>query len=189
VSYISQGLVGLVLSLVLLLFVIGVLLVLLLVFSVIMLAFGFSDIVPGTQPRRCGLWGHDWRRQIPLMAAGTTCRNCLVRKDGALIAWRAMPPLIPTVWAPNIGLFVPGNALNWGRKRPARAVILADDPRWPVFPLVPGAPLPFAPAPPTLGAAAAAAAAAGAAPSPTPMVVAKLREPPEGPAAPPASPP
>jgi hypothetical protein len=143
-SYVSQGVIGLIIGIVLVFAILGILLV---IFSVIMLAYGLSEMVPGTQPGRCGLWGHDWRPQLPMMASGTSCRNCLVRKDGALFAWRFQPPMIPTVFAPNLGLFIPQNAVNWGRRHPARAVIAADDPRMPMFPLVPGAPLPMPPAP------------------------------------------
>jgi hypothetical protein len=143
-SYISQGVIGLIIGIVLVFAILGILLV---IFSVIMLAYGLSEIVPGTQPGRCGLWGHDWRPQLPMMAWGMTCRNCLVRKDGALFAWRFQPGAIATVFAPNLGLFVPHNAVKWGLKHPARALIAADDPRMPMFALIPGAPLPVAPSP------------------------------------------
>ena len=148
-SYVSQGVIGLIIGLVLIIAVLGLLLVIL---SIIMLVYGLSNIVPGSLPGRCGTWGHDWRRQLPGLPAGTTCRNCLVRKDGDFIAWRAQPLGIPTMFDMRIGVMVPLNAPKHAAKRPPAALYLADDARLPRVPFVFGQPVVFpgGPAPPPI---------------------------------------
>lgn len=154
-SYVSQGLIGLIIGIITVFFLFGILLI---IFSIIMLALGLSQIRPGTNPSRCGTWGHDWRPQLPGFPSGTTCRNCLVRKDGGLLASRAPPP-VPHVLDAFSGLFIPLNATHHMRKRPPREYILVDDPRMPHIPIVPGAPLQLPPPPPMLVAQEAGGAA------------------------------
>lgn len=109
-------------------------------YSVVMLALGASKDRPGLTPAHCDLWGHDWRRQLPGLPAGTTCRNCLARKDGTLLAWRA-PPAVPHVLDPFSGLFIAFKAPQNAAKRRPREYILIDDPRLPHIPIVPGQPV------------------------------------------------
>jgi hypothetical protein len=139
-SYKTQGVLGLGVGALLALGFrpIGLFLVLI---SFIMLVFGLANIGEGARPRRCKAWGHDWRRQLPGCPRGTTCRNCLVRKDGAVLAWRAPPPGVPAVFDPMTGLAVPPSVLAATLKRIPIDLYVLDEPRLgrvPYGPMRPG---------------------------------------------------
>lgn len=167
-SYVSQGIIGLILGILFALLILGILLI---IFSIIMLVYGLSEIAPGTQPGRCGTWGHDWRPNLPGLPAGRTCRNCLVRKDKAVLAWRQyVPPGFPAAFLPWAGLSVPVNAAKAASRHAPTAFILLDDPQFPRIPVTPGAPfhLPPLAGPPPIKFALQPAAAGFAAPSSAP---------------------
>ncbi len=142
-SYLSQGIIGLIIGIILALAIFGILLI---IFSIIMLVYGLSEIAPGTLPGRCGTWGHDWRWNLPGLPAGKSCRNCLVRKDKAVLAWRQfVPPGLPAAFLPWAGLAVPINAAKAASRHAPTAFILLDDPRRPRIPVTPGAPFQLPP--------------------------------------------
>lgn len=105
------------------------------------LYFGLRDMAPGTAPGLCHKLAHDWRRQLPGMPAGATCRNCLVRKDGAFIGWMHSPKGVPHLQDPMLGVFIPQNAPEQAKKKPPQALFLVDDPRMPRVALIPGQPI------------------------------------------------
>ena len=137
-SYVSQGLLGLAVGAVAILGLVGLVLIPL---AIIILVYGLSDVQPGTLPARCSKWGHDWRAQLPLMPAGKTCRNCLVRKDGSFIAWHHSPKGVPHVFDPAVGCFIPQNAPAHAAKKPPKGLYLADDARLPFVALEWGKPI------------------------------------------------
>ena len=146
-SYKSQGVGGLIVGILILVVLLGVgrisfLAIGIIVFSVIALAWGSDNIAPGSLPRRCGTWGHDWRAQLPGLPSGTTCRNCLLRKDKAVLAWRQfVPPGVEAVIITWAGLIVPVNAAKAAAKRAPKAFLLVEYPGFPRLPLTPGVPL------------------------------------------------
>lgn len=117
-SYKSAAILGFVLGILLLpAFLVGAILI---IRSVSLLRAYNRPIEPGTRPDDCSWtgFGHDWREGLPGYPAGVTCRNCLLRKDRAVIAWSRFPPAgIPAVPFPPRQLWVPQNVAKSKRKR------------------------------------------------------------------------
>ena len=117
-SYKTAAILGIVLGILLLpLFLVGVLL---LIRSLALFRAYEKPLEPGTSPDACSWtgFGHDWRTSLPGYPPGVTCRNCLLRKDRAVIAWSGFPPSgIPAVPFPPHQLWVPQNVAKSKRKR------------------------------------------------------------------------
>lgn len=94
-----------------------------------------EPLAAGTRPQACG-WnglGHDWRPSLPGFPPGVACRNCLLRKDRAVVAWTWMPSGIPAVQRPPHQVWVPKNAAKARRKRNVEPQLLMMDAK-PVVP-------------------------------------------------------
>jgi len=75
-----------------------------------LLRLSARSIQAGTDPETCKKYGHDMRDSIQGYPAGKMCRNCLVRKDRAMIAWTVAPSGIVAVPFPGTPYLVPFNA-------------------------------------------------------------------------------
>lgn len=74
-SYITEGVVFLILGIFLLIFpILGIVMI---VLSIMQISRGSQQIQPGSRPQWCKWNGHDWRRDIPGHAGSKVCRNCL----------------------------------------------------------------------------------------------------------------
>ena len=95
-SYLTEGAVGLVFGLLIVLFrpIIGILLIIL---GISMLGAGLSSESPGRHPSRCSLLGHDWRTNMSPMYPGKRCRNCLRIKGGPAVSLGYVP-MVPVAY-------------------------------------------------------------------------------------------
>ena len=114
-SYVAEGVLGVVVGIFLLVFLVfgGLLAIagmIAIVFGVITLAIGASNEAPGHHPDRCGLLGHDWRTNMSALYPGTRCRNCLRIKGQPAVAYVPMTPALYYQATAAPGYSMPGYA-------------------------------------------------------------------------------
>ncbi|HEX9709311.1 MAG TPA: hypothetical protein VGB42_05025 [Candidatus Thermoplasmatota archaeon] len=82
-----------------------------------------KPLEPGTNPDVCiranlGFDMHDWRPSLAGYPPGKACRNCLKRKDRAVIAWASWPPSsVPVEQVPPHPVWIPRNVAKVVRRR------------------------------------------------------------------------